>query len=100
MPTFMLLTRLNPESLSTAEGRRKTGKQWLKKVKKLCPGVEWIAHYAVLGPFDFVDIYHASDDETAHKVSLISRSTGALSAESWQVMEYDRYLKMLEDVNI
>ncbi len=100
MPTFMLMTRLNPESLSTAEDRRKTGKQWLKKVKKLCPGVKWIAHYAILGPFDFVDIYHAPDDETAHKVSLISRSTGALSAESWQVMEYDRYLKMLEDVNI
>ena len=100
MPTFMLMTRLNPESLSTAESRRKTGKQWLRKVKKLCPGVEWIAHYAVLGPFDFVDIYRAPDDETAHKVSLISRSTGALSAESWQVMEYDRYLKMLEDVNI
>ena len=100
MPTFMLMTRLNPESDSSAEGRRKTGKQWLKKVNKLCPGVEWVAHYAVLGPFDFVDIYKAPDVETAHKISLISRSSGALTAESWQVMEYERYLQMLEDVNI
>jgi uncharacterized protein with GYD domain len=62
--------------------------------------VEWIAHYAVLGPYDFVDIYRAPDNETAHKISLISRSAGALTAESWQVLEYDRYLKLLADVNI
>jgi len=100
MPTFMLMTRLNPETNSSAEDRRKTGKKWLKKVRTLCPSVEWIAHYAVLGPFDFIDIYNAPDVETAHKVSLISRTTGALTAESWQVMEYESYLKLLEDVNI
>ena len=100
MPTFMLMTRLDPESHSSAEGRRRIGKQWLKKVKKICPEVEWISHYAVLGPFDFVDIYRAPDTETAHKISLISRSAGALTAESWQVMEYERYLQLLADVNI
>jgi uncharacterized protein with GYD domain len=100
MPKFMLMTTLNPEAHSSAEGRRSAGKQWLKKVKKLCPGVRWIAHYAVLGPFDFVDIYDAPDVETAHRVSLISRSAGALTAESWQVMEYENYLRLLEDVNI
>jgi hypothetical protein len=45
-----------------------------------------------------MDIYDAPDVETAHKVSVISRAEGAVSAESWQAMEYDEFLKLLEDV--
>jgi hypothetical protein len=45
-----------------------------------------------------MDIYEAPDVETAHKVSLISRSSGALAAESWQAEPYDRFLHLLEEV--
>ena len=75
-----------------------TGKEWLKKVKSKCPDVKWHAHYAILGPYDFMDIYEADDVETAHRVSLISRAEGAVSAESWQALPYDNYLKLLEEV--
>lgn len=99
MPVFVLMTRLAPESLHDAKGRRAAGKEWLNKVHDTCPDVKWIAHYALLGPYDFMDIYEAPDVETAHKVSLISRSEGALTAESWQAEPYDRFLKLLEDVH-
>jgi uncharacterized protein with GYD domain len=98
MPTFMLMTRLRPESMHDARARRATGKEWLHKVQEFCPEVKWIAHYAILGPYDFVDIYEAPDVETAHKVSLISRSEGALTAESWQALNYDEFLKLLAAV--
>jgi uncharacterized protein with GYD domain len=45
-----------------------------------------------------MDIYDAPDVETAHKVSLISRSEGAVSAESWQALPYDRFLDLLKEV--
>jgi len=99
MTTFVLMSRLGPETLHDAEGRRATGKSWLKKVKERCPEVKWIAHYAILGPYDFMDIYEAPDVETAHRVSLISRSEGAVSAESWQALPYDAFLKVLEEVS-
>jgi uncharacterized protein with GYD domain len=98
MPTFVLMTRLAPESLHDAKGRRAAGKDWLRKVKAACPEVKWKAHYALLGPYDFMDIYDAPDSDTAHKVSLISRSEGALTAESWQAMPYEGFLKVLEEV--
>jgi uncharacterized protein with GYD domain len=98
MPVFVLMTRLAPESLHDARGRRATGKAWLKKVKSSCPDVKWLAHYALLGPYDFMDLYDAPDVETAHRVSLISRAEGALTAESWQALPYDRYLDLLEDL--
>ena len=98
MPRFVLMTRLAPESLHDAEVRRAMGRAWLKKVKTACPEVTWISHYAILGPYDFMDIYDAPDVETAHKVSVISRAEGAVSAESWQAMEYDDYMKLLDEV--
>jgi uncharacterized protein with GYD domain len=98
MPTFVLMTRLAPETMHDARGRRAMGKEWLAKVRERCPDVEWKAHYAILGPYDFMDIYDAPDVETAHKVSIISRAEGAMAAESWQALPYDDFLRLLAAV--
>ena len=98
MPTYVLMTRLGPQSLHDAKGRRAAGKTWMEKVRSACPEVKWLAHYAILGPYDFRDISEAPDEETAHEVSLISRAEGALMAESWGALPYDRYLALLERI--
>lgn len=98
MPVFVLMTRLAPEALQDARGRRAMGKEWLKRVHDACPDVKWLAHYALLGPYDFMDIYEAPDVETANRVSLISRSEGALTAESWPALPYDQFLGLLKQV--
>ncbi len=98
MPRFVLMTRLSPESMQDARGRRAVGKEWIQKVHTCCPEVKWLAHYALLGPYDFMDIYEAPDVETAHRISMISRSEGALSAESWPALPYDEFLKQMEQI--
>ncbi len=98
MLTYVLMTKLSPDAFSDPRGRRAVGRDWMGKVKTLCPEVKWLAHYAILGPYDFMDIYEAPDDETAHRVSLISRSEGATSAESWGALAYDRYIPLIEEV--
>lgn len=98
MPTFVLMTKLAPEAMSNPRGREATGKKWLSEVSKQCPGVKWMSHYALLGRWDFMDIYEAPDVETAHKVSYISRTQGAVDAESWQAIPYDRFLKIAEEI--
>jgi uncharacterized protein with GYD domain len=98
MPLFVLMTRLAPETVQDASSRRAMGKEWIKKVHEACPEVNFLSHYALLGPYDFMDIYEAPSIETAHRVSLISRSQGALSAESWPAMPYENFLELLEEV--
>jgi len=98
MPTYVLMTRLATNALHDATGRRAAAKTWMDKVRAACPEVKWLAHYAILGPYDFMDIYEAPDEETAHKVSLISRAEGAVTAESWGALNYDRYLDLLQRV--
>ncbi len=98
MPTFVLMTRLVPEAAHDSAGRAAMGKEWLAQVRKACPQVKFLAHYAILGPYDFMDIYEAPDVETAHKVSLISRARGAVTAESWQALAFQEFLKLLDEV--
>jgi uncharacterized protein with GYD domain len=98
MPIFILMTRLAPDTMKDATDRRARGKEWLHKVSDACPNVKWLAHYAILGPYDFMDIYEAPDAQTAHRVSLISRAQGALSVESWGALPYEDYLQVLEQI--
>jgi len=94
MATFVLLTKLSVERFGDLHGREKTGREWLEEVKAKCPEVKFIDHYALLGPFDFMDIYEAPDEETAAKVSLITMSKGAVKAESWTALPYKSFLKI------
>jgi uncharacterized protein with GYD domain len=100
MPVYVLMTKLAPDSIGDAVTRRGKGQDWLARVNKACPEVKWIAHYALLGRYDFMDLYEAPDDSTAHKVSLISREQGAVSAESWPALAYDQHLKLMEEVSL
>jgi uncharacterized protein with GYD domain len=98
MPLFALMTRLTADALKDPDGRRAMGKVWLHKAKECCPNVRWIGHYAILGPYDFMDIYEAPDVETAHTISALSRAEGAVAAESWQLLPYEDFMKLLEKV--
>ena len=99
MPTFVLMTKLAPSAMHDSDGREKLGRAWLEKVKERVPGVRFSAHYAIFGPYDFMDIYDAPDAEASQRVALISRSEGAVSVETWQAVAYDQFLKMLAKVD-
>ena len=99
MKTFVLLTKLPAGTSGTISDRKRLGRDWLEQVKHKCPGVKFIAHYAILGRFDFLDIYEAPDEETAAKVSMISLSNGAFEAESLFAIPYKRFLELTEEIS-
>ena len=99
MPTFVLMTKLSPQVTAQMKDREALGRAWLDLVKEKCPGVKFIAHYGLLGPYDFLDIYEAPDNETAAKVSMISRATGAVQAESWSAIPYKRILELASEIS-
>ena len=94
MPTFILLTKLSPESLGRLKDRKQVGSRWLEAVKAACPEIRWIDHYTLLGPYDFMDIYEAPDQEEAAKVAMITMEQGALKAETWGAIPYKRFLEI------
>ena len=99
MPTFILMTKLGANALEDADDRRELGREWLAKVRERVPSVRFVAHYAIFGPYDFMDIFEAPDQESAQRVALISRAEGAVSVESWGAVPYEQFLSMLETVD-
>lgn len=98
MKTFVLMTKLSPELSKQMKNRAMLGRAWLDQVREKCPEVKFIGHYALLGPYDFLDIYEAPDEEVAAKVSMISSANGALSAESWSAIPYKRFLELTQEI--
>lgn len=98
MRTFVLMTKLAADEAARFKDRGTVGHAWLEKVKEKCPEVKFIAHYGLLGTWDFMDIYEAPDEETAARVSMISRANGAVSAESWTAIPYRRLVELAEDI--
>jgi uncharacterized protein with GYD domain len=98
MATYILATKLSPELTKDVKRRAEIGRKWLEKVKKKCPEVKFLAHYALLGPYDFLDIYEAPDEQSAARVSMISLSGGAVAAESWAAIPYKNFLELIEDL--
>ena len=97
MPIYILVTKLQSPELVAK--RKETGEKWLKVMKEKLPDVKWIAHYAILGPYDFLDIFEAKNEHEAAKVSLLSRARGAVFAESWTAIPYKEYLSLVEELD-
>lgn len=96
MPIYILATKLqNPDLV---EKRKEQGEKWLKLVREKVPDIKWIAHYAILGRYDFIDIFEVKNEQEAAKVSLLSRSAGATFAESWTAIPYAGFLELVEDL--
>ncbi len=98
MPIYILLTKLSPTAMSDAQTREQIGREWFDTVKGKCPEVRWIDHYALLGQYDFMDIYEAPDEKTAVKVSMITMSKGAVKAESLPAIPYKQYLEIIKGI--
>ena len=98
MKTYILLTKLSPDLTKQVRDRTEIGRNWLEQVREKCPEVKFLAHYALLGEFDFLDIYEAPDEETAAKVSLISQANGAFQAQSHPAIPYKKFLELTREI--
>jgi uncharacterized protein with GYD domain len=95
-----MMTRLSPQALAEPRAVEKLNRLVEEHIKKDCPGVKWIANYAVLGPCDYLDIFEAPDPETATKVSLAVRSFGHATTETWIATPWERFLATAREMKV
>lgn len=95
MQTFVMLTRLAHGALNTPANLRTLEKQVMERIRSECPEVRWLGNYAILGPYDYLDIFDAPDMATAAKVSTIVRTYGHANTEIWGALPWQKFKDMI-----
>lgn len=96
MATYVLLTKLSPESTKDLTALNKLGSDVAEKIRKDVPEVHWKASYSVLGPYDYLDLFEAPNEEAATQVSVIVRTFGHATTETWLATPYDRFIDLVK----
>jgi uncharacterized protein with GYD domain len=77
MPTYILLSTLTPEGRQTLHKNPDRLEEVNKEIADF--GCKVIAQYGVLGPYDFVSIIEAPDNETVTHLSIDLGSRGTVN---------------------
>jgi len=90
MPYYILLSSLTDEGWKTVREKPERIKEVNKELQVF--GVRVISQYAVLGPYDFVNIVEAPNNETIAKVSIELGSRGTIKIVSMAAIPIDEFI--------
>ncbi|MCJ7425275.1 GYD domain-containing protein [Candidatus Bathyarchaeota archaeon] len=94
MPYYILLSSLTDEGWKTIKEKPERIKEVNKELQGY--GVRVISQYAVLGPYDFVNIVEAPNNETVAKVSIELGSRGTIKILSMAAIPIDEFINSIK----
>ncbi len=90
MATYVMLTTLTDEGRKTIKENPQRIKEVNKEVETM--GVKILAQYALLGPYDFVNILDAKDNKAVTKVAMELGARGTLQTLTMAAMTLDEFI--------
>ncbi len=90
MATYILLSNLTDDGAATVKNNPGRIKEVNKELQAL--GVKVTAQYAVLGPYDFVNIVEAPDNATIARVSAELGSRGSVKILTMAAIPIDDFI--------
>jgi hypothetical protein len=98
MPNFMPLTQLAPEALSQPKSIETLQRHVADQVRTHSAAIRWLGRYALLGPWDDLDIIDASSLESAPHVSVPVCGHGRAHTQMWPALAWPAFKALLHAV--
>jgi uncharacterized protein with GYD domain len=93
MPTYILLTSLTAQGVQTLRSNPDRLREVNRDVEEL--GAKVLHQWATLGPFDFVNVVEAPDDQTIARVSVTLGARGSAKLQTMAALDIDEFLNAL-----
>jgi uncharacterized protein with GYD domain len=90
MPTYIMLSKLTDTGAETIKKRPGRIREVNKEVENL--GAKIVAQYALLGPYDFLTIVEAPDNETVARVSVELGARGSVKIQTLAAIPVDKFI--------
>ncbi len=90
MPYYILLSNLTDEGWKTVKEKPERIKEVNKELEAF--GARVIGQYAVLGPYDFLNIVEAPNNETIARVSIELGSRGTIKILSMAAVPINEFI--------
>ena len=94
MARYILLSKLTTEGRETLKNRPERIKEVNREVESF--GVKVLEQYAVLGPYDFVNIVEAPDNDAVFRMSVELGSRGTIEIMSMPATSIDKLIESLK----
>ena len=94
MAKYILLSTLTNEGLTTIKNKPQRIKEVNKEVEKY--GVKVVEQYATLGPYDFVSLVEAPDNDAVFKMGIELGSRGTVKILSMPSMTIDAFIDTIK----
>jgi uncharacterized protein with GYD domain len=94
VPIYVMLTNLTDEGRKTIKENPDRIKAVNQEVEAM--GVKIVAQYALLGPYDFVNILDAQNSEVVSRVAVELGSRGTLQTMTMAALSLDEFIKGLK----
>lgn len=98
MPYYVMLTKLTSEGRKTVTNNPRRVSEVNKEAGAM--GAKLIAQYAMLGPWDFVNIVEAPSNEVIARVSSQLGSRGTIEVLTMPAITMQEYVREIETANI
>ena len=94
MPSYVILSRLTDEGRKTIKQKPERLLEVNKEVEKM--GIRVKDQFAVLGPYDFVNIVEAPDNDAMMKLSVELGSRGSVQLLTLPALSAEDFIKQLK----
>jgi len=94
MATYVILSTLTDEGRKTIKDNPKRILEVNKELEKM--GIKVKEQYAVLGPYDFISIVEAKDNETVMRMSVELGSRGSVQLLTLTAMPVSEFVKKIK----
>jgi uncharacterized protein with GYD domain len=94
MPTYVMLSSLTDQGRKTIKTKPSRINQVNKEIEAM--GAKVLAQYAVLGPYDFVNVIEAKDNKAIAKISVELGSRGSVQFLTMPAISIEEFIATLK----